>query len=66
MSLTQLQFIRHLKIPFCSLYQRGFTSLGSMTDTHANPALAVDGDPTKFQPAYELVDDDKERLGRNR
>ncbi|KAL2263917.1 hypothetical protein VTK26DRAFT_4298 [Humicola hyalothermophila] len=57
-------FIRHLQIPFCDLYNRGFTSLGGVTDTRPNPALAVDGDASKFRPAYELRDDDEERLGR--
>ncbi|KAI5465351.1 hypothetical protein BGZ63DRAFT_373354 [Mariannaea sp. PMI_226] len=59
-------FIRHLQIPFCDLYNRGFTSLGGVTDTRPNPALAVDSDSTKFRPAYELCDDDEERLGRDR
>ncbi|KAK4221432.1 hypothetical protein QBC38DRAFT_129703 [Podospora fimiseda] len=58
-------FIRHLKIPFCELYNRGFTSLGGVTDTRPNPALAVSGDCSKFRPAYELRDDDEERLGRD-
>jgi len=59
------QFIRHLDIPFCELYNRGFTSLGGVADTRPNPALAVGGDETKFRPAYELTDDDEERLGRD-
>jgi FAD synthetase len=59
-------FIRYLDIPFCSLYQQGFSSLGGMTNTRPNPALAVDSDPTKFRPAYELTRDDEERLGRDR
>ncbi|KAL2020834.1 hypothetical protein VTK56DRAFT_7927 [Thermocarpiscus australiensis] len=57
-------FIRHLRIPFCDLYNRGFTSLGGLTDTRPNPALAVSGDVSKFRPAYELRDDEEERLGR--
>lgn len=60
------QFIRHLEIPFCELYNRGFTSLGGVTDTRPNPALAVGNDATHFRPAYELRDDDEERLGRDR
>ncbi|KAK7427176.1 3'-phosphoadenosine 5'-phosphosulfate sulfotransferase [Neonectria magnoliae] len=59
-------FIRHLEIPFCELYNRGFTSLGGVTDTRPNPALAVANDATHFRPAYELRDDDEERLGRDR
>ncbi|PSN61894.1 adenine nucleotide alpha hydrolases-like protein [Corynespora cassiicola Philippines] len=75
-------FIRHLKIPYCNLYDQGYTSLGGTTDTHPNPVLArqsstgqADASPNgtsngsgtpKFRPAYELVDDYKERLGRDR
>jgi len=62
-------FIRYLDIPFCSLYNQGFTSLGSMKDTHPNPALLVQQNGingTKvFRPAYELLDDYQERLGRD-
>lgn len=58
-------FIRQLQIPFCELYNRGFTSLGGVTDTRPNPALALGGDVPKFRPAYELRDDDEERLGRD-
>jgi FAD synthetase len=63
--LTLAQFIRHLQIPFCELYNRGFTSLGGVTNTRPNPALALGGDTSKFRPAYELRDDDEERLGRD-
>ncbi|KJZ71616.1 hypothetical protein HIM_09010 [Hirsutella minnesotensis 3608] len=59
-------FIRSLDIPFCSLYNRGFTSLGGTRNTRPNPALALNGDATTFRPAYELVRDDEERLGRDR
>jgi FAD synthetase len=47
----------------------GYTSLGGTTDTHPNPLLAekgVDGGDTHFRPAYELVEDEQERLGRDR
>ena len=57
------QFIRHLGIPYCELYDRGYTSLGGTTDTHPNPALRVEGG---FRPAYELEMDEEERLGRDR
>ncbi|EQK98559.1 Rossmann-like alpha/beta/alpha sandwich fold protein [Ophiocordyceps sinensis CO18] len=62
------QFIRHLDIPFCSLYNRGFTSLGGTRNTRPNPSLALDdgGGAKAFRPAYELVRDDEERLGRDR
>ncbi|TPX07357.1 uncharacterized protein E0L32_002173 [Thyridium curvatum] len=43
----------------------GYTSLGGTTDTHPNPQLAKAGAGGKFRPAYELVADDEERLGRD-
>jgi len=63
-------FIRHLEIPYCPLYDLGYTSLGGTTDTHPNPHLKLDNDlggaGEKFRPAYELVEDEEERLGRDR
>jgi FAD synthetase len=81
MSTTdKTQFIRYLNIPYCSLYDLGYTSLGGTTDTHPNPKLVrqpstqqvpQSGDSKatpkpKFRPAYELLDDYEERLGRDR
>ena len=64
------QFIRHLGVPYCELYDRGYTSLGGTTDTHPNPALrastTMEGEGEKYRPAYELVEDGEERLGRDR
>ncbi|KAF6828750.1 FAD synthetase [Colletotrichum plurivorum] len=60
-------FIRHLEIPYCPLYDQGYTSLGGTQDTHPNPQLkkaAENG--AGFRPAYELTEDDEERLGRDR
>ncbi|KAH8765459.1 phosphoadenosine phosphosulfate reductase [Diaporthe sp. PMI_573] len=63
-------FLRNLGIPYISLYDQGYTSLGGTKDTHPNPLLKrqPDGaaDAEGFRPAYELVDDDEERLGRDR
>ncbi|MCJ1291138.1 3'-phosphoadenosine 5'-phosphosulfate sulfotransferase [Xylographa carneopallida] len=58
------EFLRHLEIPYCELYDMGYTSLGGTTDTSPNPALRI-GEDT-YKPAYELVEDDEERLGRDR
>lgn len=58
------EFIRHLGIEYCELYDRGYTSLGGTTDTHPNPALRVGKE--EFRPAYELEGDEEERLGRDR
>lgn len=59
-------FIRTLDIPYCQLYDQGYTSLGGTTDTTPNPVLKADGYEKEdyFRPAYELEQDDEERLGR--
>ncbi|KAL7797803.1 hypothetical protein V8C43DRAFT_277018 [Trichoderma afarasin] len=57
-------FTRHLDIPYCSLYDQGYTSLGGRGDTLPNPKLKKQGNDKEFRPAYELVEDDEERLGR--
>lgn len=63
--LTRLQFIRYLKIPYLSLYDKGYTSLGGTEDTHPNPQLKKQDGAEEFRPAYELMADDEERLGRD-
>ncbi|KAF4914766.1 FAD synthase [Colletotrichum fructicola] len=60
-------FIRHLGIPYCPLYDQGYTSLGGTQDTHPNPQLKKEGqNGAGFRPAYELTEDDEERLGRDK
>lgn len=49
----------------------GYTSLGGTNDTHPNPALRrsekqIAEGRSAFRPAYELMEDDEERLGRDR
>lgn len=61
-----LQFIRHLGIPYLNLYDQGYTSLGGTKDTHPNPLLKREDDTEGFRPAYELIEDNEERLGRDR
>ncbi|KAK2934755.1 hypothetical protein FoTM2_006002 [Fusarium oxysporum f. sp. vasinfectum] len=59
-------FIRHLGIEYCPLYDQGYTSLGGIKDTHPNPHLKKQGQNGEgFRPAYELTQDDEERLGRD-
>lgn len=65
-------FLRLFHIPYCCLYDQGYTSLGTTKDTVPCPALAVVGahNPSntgslpKFWPAYMLRDWDLERAGR--
>lgn len=71
------QFLRYFGLPYCCLYDQGarrqllpnspqspsgYTSLGSKSNTHRNPALRVDQDV--YRPAYELCDYSLERAGR--
>ncbi|KAK6385306.1 hypothetical protein LTR65_009232 [Meristemomyces frigidus] len=65
-------FIKEMGVEYCPLYDMGYTSLGGTTDTHPNPALAVKDDPggggaggERYRPAFELVEDEAERLGRD-
>jgi len=58
-------FIRQLSLPYPSLYDRGYTSLGDRRNTVPNPA-AVTGDDgqVRYNPAYTLQDGNLERTGR--
>ncbi|PVD33276.1 hypothetical protein C0Q70_04529 [Pomacea canaliculata] len=61
------KFLRMLSLPYCSLYDQGYTSLGSMNNTHPNPSLQYfdQNGIIAYKPAYELVEDSRERDGRN-
>ena len=64
--MENLQFIKYLDIPYCEMYDLGYTSLGDTTDTHPNPKLRVEEPDGRiwYRPAYELVEDEEERAGR--
>ena len=49
-------------VPYCSLYDQGFTSLGSKDASARNPALRRDDG--SYQPAWMLQDGTSERHGR--
>lgn len=68
-------FVRGVGVEYCELYDMGYTSLGGTDDTHPNPALAIKSNGSsaddyeqgvvRYRPAYELVEDEEERLGRD-
>lgn len=62
-------FLRLFHLPYCGLYDQGYTSLGTTKDTIPCPALSVPGGNTtnaipRYWPAYMLRDWDQERAGR--
>jgi len=60
-------FIRGLSLPYPSLYDQGYTSLGNPDNTRPNPALAYTGEAgeQRHRPAYMLEDTSLERMGRS-
>lgn len=71
-------FLTTLQVPYCCLYDQGYTSIGSTYNTFPNPALRIKlpagklekGDSRsslerpEYRPAYELLDESLERAGR--
>jgi len=56
------EFLLLCRLPYCSLYDEGYTSLGSVDTTFPNGALLrSDG---KYSPAHLLTDPKLERSGR--
>ena len=52
-------FLRFYKLPYCNLYDVGYTSLGKVGDTFPCPALERSGDGG-YYPAYMLIDGKRE------
>lgn len=58
--------LRHFDLPYCCLYDQGYTSLGSPAKTLPNPALRnLEGHCQSFRPAWMLEDASLERAGRH-
>eukprot|EP00002_Diphylleia_rotans_P038454 TRINITY_DN8751_c0_g1_i1.p1 TRINITY_DN8751_c0_g1~~TRINITY_DN8751_c0_g1_i1.p1 ORF type:complete len:287 (-),score=61.28 TRINITY_DN8751_c0_g1_i1:473-1333(-) len=56
------EFTKALQLPYCRLYELGYTSLGSTKNTVPNPALKQDDG--SYLPAHYLQDGSRERDGR--
>lgn len=62
-------FLLTSKVPYCSLYDQGYTSIGSIHDTVPNKLLSVSNPSSgkvEYRPAYMLADGRSERAGRAR
>lgn len=61
------EFIRELEIPYCDLYNQGYSSLGTKSDTSKNSSLIrfnEKGEPY-YLPAWNLTKSHEERLSRS-
>lgn len=47
-------FIRSYKLPYCKLYEKGYTYLGNKSNTVPNPQLEMSS--KTFMPAWEAPD----------
>ncbi|XP_060519458.1 uncharacterized protein LOC132697815 [Cylas formicarius] len=60
-------YLLYYKVPYCKLYDHGYTSLGNATNTIPNPYLSVfEGDTKSYLPAYKMLNERHERDGRNK
>lgn len=60
------KFLRKFSLPYCEMYDRGYTSIGSVPTTIPNPALCcTDNDgQVSYKPAWMLENASLERAGR--
>ncbi|KAL4704078.1 hypothetical protein ACJJTC_004424 [Scirpophaga incertulas] len=54
------------KVPYCSLYDKGYTSIGGTDNTWPNPSLAYEDETgnISYHPAWKLTNAALERAGR--
>lgn len=63
------EYIYLYNVPYCTLYQKGYTSIGNKKNTKPNPYLRLidcrTGSVVDYRPGHELLDNDElERAGR--
>lgn len=58
------EYLIKKKVPYCSLYDRGYTSIGNVRNTRPNPSLERKNEPGTYDPAYTFLNDSLERAGR--
>lgn len=59
-------YLLYYKVPYCKLYDYGYTSLGNAVNTIRNPSLRFcEGDKEVYLPAYKMLNEKNERSGRN-
>ncbi|XP_076169670.1 FAD synthase isoform X2 [Ptiloglossa arizonensis] len=58
------KFLLKHNVPYCPLYDKGYTSLGTKSTTIPNPQLQDPNHPSSYFPAYTLTDVSAERQGR--
>lgn len=61
------QYLRNYQVPYCYLYDQGYTSLGNVVNTVPNAALQyrnISKNEVTYMPAYKLLDGSLERSGR--
>lgn len=61
-------FLREFKVPYCQMYDQGFTSIGDKDKTIRNVRLQYQNNDTgliEYKPAYLLDDEQSERDGRD-
>lgn len=59
-------YLRREGVMYCSLYDAGFTSLGSRDDTERTEELRDGRYAGGYAPAWRLEDGSKERSGRKK